>query len=124
MQWHSRTTVQVTHHAHVFEIVVRGEVDYDECDLLHAAWAEADEQALPATVVDLSGVAFGDSGLLNALLAARRRHAAEGRALILLGPLQEAVRRLLAVSGTLDHFTVTDSRAAALGPAPGSASGP
>lgn len=114
MQWDSRTTVHVTRHPRVFEIAVRGEVDYDECDLLQAAWDEADETALPVTVVDLSAVTFGDSGLLNALLEARRRHSAEGRELVLLGPLHQAIRRLLTVSGTLEHFTVTESRNAAL----------
>ncbi|MFF8942129.1 STAS domain-containing protein [Streptomyces sp. NPDC014864] len=114
MQHDSRTTVHVTRHPRVFEIAVRGEVDYDECDLLQAAWAEAEETALPVTVVDLSAVTFGDSALLNALLDARRRHSAAGRELVLLGPLHPAIRRLLTVSGTLEHFTVTDSRSTAL----------
>ncbi|MFG2606450.1 STAS domain-containing protein [Streptomyces sp. NPDC048514] len=114
MEWESGTTVLVAQHDRIFEITVRGEVDYDECDLLRAAWAEADEAALPATVVDVSGVTFGDSQLLSALLEAQRRHHTSGRSFILLGPLHDSVLRLLTVSGTLGHFTVADSREAAL----------
>ncbi|MEU6807769.1 STAS domain-containing protein [Streptomyces sp. NPDC046831] len=106
--------MQVRKHERIFEISVRGDVDYAETDLLEAAWAEADEAGTSATVVDLSGVTFGDSGLLNALIAARQRHLASGRSLILLGPLQESIVRLLRLTGTFEHFTITDSRSAAL----------
>ncbi|GEK01907.1 STAS domain-containing protein [Streptomyces sp. NPDC003388] len=114
MRWGSETTVQVARHARVLEIRVRGEVDYDECDLLRAAWAEADESDLPVTVVDLSGVTFGDSQLLSALLDAQRRHRARGREFVILGPLQEGLVRLLTISGTIGHFSITDSRDSAL----------
>ncbi|WP_225823400.1 STAS domain-containing protein [Streptomyces naphthomycinicus] len=114
MQWESRATVKVTCHDRVFEISVRGEVDYEENDLLQAAWAEVEEAALPVTVVDLSQVTFADSGLLNALLDSRRRHRAAGRELILLGPFHPTVQRLFTLTGTLEHFTVTDSRARAM----------
>ncbi|MFJ7147223.1 STAS domain-containing protein [Streptomyces sp. NPDC100445] len=115
MQWESGTVVRVTRHRRVLEVTVRGEVDYDECDLLAAAWDEADERALPTTVVDLTGLTFGDSQLLRSLLDAHQRHRADGRAFVLLGPLQESVARLLTISGTREHFTLTDSREAALG---------
>ncbi|GAA3114435.1 hypothetical protein GCM10017687_29310 [Streptomyces echinatus] len=114
MQWESRATVKVTCHGRVFEIAVRGEVDYEENDLLQAAWAEADEAALPVTVVDLTQVTFADSGLLNALLDSWRRHRDAGRELILLGPFHPTVERLFSLTGTLEHFTITDSRARAM----------
>ncbi|MEU3828957.1 STAS domain-containing protein [Streptomyces sp. SID486] len=104
----------MTCHDRVFEITVRGEVDYEENDLLQAAWAEAEEAGLPVTVVDLSRVTFADSGLLNALLDSWRRHRAAGRELILLGPLHPTVERLFSLTGTLEHFTFTDSRARAM----------
>ncbi|MEU6772280.1 STAS domain-containing protein [Streptomyces sp. NPDC046759] len=115
MRWQSDTVVQVARHRRVFEVMVRGEIDYDESDLLNAAWDEADECGLPATVVDLTGLTFGDSQLLRSLLDARRRHQESGRAFVLLGPLHESVVRLLSISGTLEHFTLTDSRDAAMG---------
>ncbi|MEU0052134.1 STAS domain-containing protein [Streptomyces sp. NPDC006309] len=114
MQWESGAVVRVTRHRRVFEVTVRGEIDYDECDLLGAAWDEADDCALPVTVVDLTGLTFGDSQLLRSLLDARRRHQADGRSFVLLGPLQASVDRLLTISGTREYFTLTDSREAAL----------
>ncbi|MEU0336718.1 STAS domain-containing protein [Streptomyces sp. NPDC006193] len=114
MQWESRATVKVTCHERVFEITVRGEVDYEENDLWQAAWAEAEDAARPVTVVDLSEVTFADSGLLNALLDAWRRHRAADRELVLLGPLRPSVERLFTLTGTRDHFTITDSRARAM----------
>lgn len=110
----NRATVKVTCHDRVFEISVRGEVDYDEDDLLQAAWAEAEESERRVTVVDLSRVTFADSGLLNALLEAWHRHRADSRELILVGPFHPAVERLFSLTGTREHFTVTDSRARAL----------
>ncbi len=86
MQWESGATVRIARHERVFEITVRGEIDYDECDLLRAAWAEADESGLSATLVDMSEVTFGDSQLLSALLEAQGRHHAHGRLFVLLGP--------------------------------------
>ncbi|MEU6347043.1 IS3 family transposase [Streptomyces sp. NPDC046977] len=106
--------VTLTAHGHALEITVRGEVDGHGSDLLDAAWAEAAEAALPVTVIDLSGVSFGDSALLNLLMRAQRHHDGAGRRLVLLGPLQRQVVRLLTALGTMDGFTVTDSRSAAL----------
>ncbi|MCS0603025.1 STAS domain-containing protein [Streptomyces sp. LP11] len=114
MQWESGTVVRVIRHERVFEVTVRGEMDYDESDLLGAAWDEADEHALPVTVVDLTLLTFGDSQLLRSLLDAHQRHRATDRAFVLLGPLHESVTRLLTISGTYDHFTITESRDAAL----------
>ncbi|MGW4560935.1 STAS domain-containing protein [Streptomyces sp. NPDC004561] len=106
----------MTHHEQTFVVTVRGEVDHDDAEDFDAAWEAADRTALPVTAVDLSQVSFADSMLLNALLEARRRHLADGRDLVLLGPLQPAVTRLLTISGTIDHFTIVDA-----GPGPGRA---
>ena len=98
--------VHVTRHEQTCVLTVRGEVDHDDGEDLEAAWEAADRAALPVTAVDLSQVSFADSMLLNALLGARRRHLADGRDLVVLGPLQPAVHRLLTISGTLDHVHV------------------
>lgn len=116
--------VHVTADQQVFVITVRGEVDYDDTEEFEAAREAADRAALPTTAVDLSQVTFADSMLLNALLSLRHRHEAAGRALVLLGPLQPAVDRLLSVSGTLEHFTITSidgGRPAGPTPGPGKA---
>ncbi|MFE0775064.1 STAS domain-containing protein [Streptomyces sp. NPDC058861] len=107
--------VRFTSHEQVFVITMHGEMDHDDAEDVEAAWAASVEAASPMTAVDLSRVTFADSMLLNALLEARRRHEADGRELVLIGPLHSAVRRLLDVSGTLDHFRVVST-----GPSPAS----
>ncbi|MFF5025272.1 STAS domain-containing protein [Streptomyces collinus] len=109
------TKVHVTRYEQVLVITVRGELDHDDAEALDDAFAAADEAGLPTTAVDLSRVTFADSTLLNTLLDTRRRHATDGRELVLLGPLQPAVTRLLTVTGTIAHFTV-----AGTGPSPSS----
>ncbi|MEU8587506.1 STAS domain-containing protein [Streptomyces sp. NPDC048664] len=101
--------VHVTHYGETLVITLCGEVDEDDAEDLEAAWDEADREALPVTAVDLSRVSFADSMLLNALIDARRRHEADGRTLVLLGPLQPALRRLLTISGMIDHFRIADT---------------
>lgn len=91
----------------MFLVQACGEFDADEVDLFLAAWEEADERALPATVVGLTGCVLGDSSFLGALLIARSRHLASGRQLVLAGPLQPRILLLLAVSGTMEAFDVT-----------------
>lgn len=104
------TKVHVSQHDLVVRITVGGELDHEDAEDVEAAWQVADRAGLPTTTVDLSRVTFADSMLLNALLTARHRHLTDGRELVLLGPLQPPVSRLLEISGTLGHFTVRDVR--------------
>ncbi|MGW3334084.1 STAS domain-containing protein [Streptomyces rubiginosohelvolus] len=105
--------VQVREERGVFVVVACGDFDADERDLLLSAWDEADARNLPVTVLDLSGVTFGDSLFLDSLLLARRRHAANRR-LVLAGPLHRLVVLLLSVTGTLPHFETAASLTDAL----------
>ncbi|MGW4568210.1 STAS domain-containing protein [Streptomyces sp. NPDC004561] len=107
--------VHVTRYEQVLMIAIRGELDHDDAEEVDAAFHLVDQAALPMTAVDLSQLSFADSAFLNALLDTRRRHEIGGRDLILLGPLQPAVRRLLTVSGTLEYFAI-----ATTGPTPAS----
>ncbi|MFC8494780.1 STAS domain-containing protein [Streptomyces sp. NPDC057235] len=107
--WDSRAVVRVREDAGVFIVIVAGEVDHDEDDLLGAAWEEAHDAGPSATVVDLSGVTFADSALLNTLLHAHERHRDDGRALLLAGPLHPEVRALFTLTGTFTHFTFVPS---------------
>ncbi|MEU2952301.1 STAS domain-containing protein [Streptomyces xanthochromogenes] len=115
MQEASDGNIHVIRHGEVFVITLRGEVDHDDAPTFQQAWDAADRAMLPTTAVDLSQLVFGDSLLLSALLKAKHRHEADGRDLILVGPLQPAVHRLLDISGTLEYFTIADT-----GPAPNS----
>ncbi|SEF15572.1 STAS domain-containing protein [Streptomyces sp. Ag109_O5-10] len=103
-------SVRVDRRAQVVVVTVRGEVDYDDVADFERAWEAADRAGMPVTAVDLAGVTFADSMLLNALVRARHRHRADGRTLVLVGPLRAAVSRLLEISGTAELFTVTDVR--------------
>ncbi|MEV5955223.1 STAS domain-containing protein [Streptomyces sp. NPDC051987] len=103
-------STRVDRREQAFVLTVRGEVDYEDAGEFERAWEAADRAAMPVTVVDLAEVTFADSMLLNALIRARHRHQADGRALVLAGPLRSAVSRVLEISGTLELFTVTDGR--------------
>lgn len=103
-------SVRIDRGEQTFVLTVRGEVDYDDAGEFERAWEAADRAAMPVTAVDLAEVTFADSMLLNALIRARHRHQADGRTLVLVGPLQTAVSRLLEISGTRELFTVTDAR--------------
>ncbi|MGW6650575.1 STAS domain-containing protein [Streptomyces rubiginosohelvolus] len=72
----------------MFVVVACEDFDADERDLLLSVWVGADDRNLPVTVLDLSGVTFGDSSFLDSLLLARRRHHAASRRLVLAGPLR------------------------------------
>ncbi|MFI0107859.1 STAS domain-containing protein [Streptomyces parvus] len=108
------TRVRVHEERGVFVVVASGDFDADERDLLLSAWDEADERNLPVTVLDLSGVTFGDSSFLDSLLRARRRHLTADRRLVIAGPLHHRVVRLLTVTGTLPHFETAISLTDAL----------
>ncbi|MEV1046636.1 STAS domain-containing protein [Streptomyces sp. NPDC049916] len=118
MAWRSRAHVQVRQERGAFVVVVSGEFDADEQDLLAAAWDEADERGLPVTVLDLSAVTFADSSFLSNLLQARRRHRAASRRLVLVGPLQPRVHMLLTMTKVLEHFEVSRSLDEALSSGP------
>ncbi|MET8658422.1 STAS domain-containing protein [Streptomyces griseus] len=114
MPWVSRARVHVRQEQGALVVVASGDFDADEQDLLPPVWDEADERALPVTVLDLSAVTFGDSSLLDALLKARRRHLAARRRLVIIGPLQPGILLLLTVTRVVEHFEIADSLTAAL----------
>ncbi|MFJ9623921.1 STAS domain-containing protein [Streptomyces sp. NPDC101181] len=119
----SPARVHVRAERDAFVVVVSGDFDTDERDLLDAAWDEADERALPTTAVELSGVTFGDSSFLDALLRARQRHRAARRRLVLIGPLHPRVLLLLTVTKVLEHFEVAESLTGGLEGGPHSGTG-
>ncbi|MFJ9638566.1 STAS domain-containing protein [Streptomyces sp. NPDC101178] len=118
MPWRSQARVHMRREQGALVVTAYGDFDTDEGDLLPAAWSEAEQQALPVTVLDLSGVTFGDSSFLDALLRARLMHLAAGRRLVLVGPLQQAVITLLTVTQVLEHFDIADTLDQALGGEP------
>lgn len=83
----------------VLIVRVAGDID---ASTVHVVNEPLPEVPAPPTIVDLSGVAFADCSLLNALLEARR-----ARTLILAWPLSQGVRRLFDFTGATSVFTIT-----------------
>ncbi|MFB8758835.1 STAS domain-containing protein [Streptomyces nigra] len=98
----------------VFVVEAVGDIDSDDGDSFAPLWDEAGALGLAVTVVDLSHVDFGDSGLLNALLGGRARHQREGRSFVVAGPLSGPVVRLFSITGTQEYFDFADSLGDAL----------
>lgn len=88
---------------------LRGDLDQDSAPFLAQVLTEAAASGVPRTLVDLSRTRFADSSVLHALLDAHKAHAAKGTALVLVGPLQVAVRRLFDVTGTEAAFHMADT---------------
>ncbi|MFC9797229.1 STAS domain-containing protein [Streptomyces sp. NPDC127584] len=92
-------------------IVVRvhGDLDDGTSPALARALSAAAGGGSRRTVVDLSQVSFADSSALHTLLIAQQAHTAAGTLLVLAGPLQTALRRLLEVTNTAAAFRLADS---------------
>jgi anti-anti-sigma factor len=97
----------------VCTVRVTGALDQDTAPELATVLDEAARSATARTVVDLSALEFADSSALHVLLAARRAHDEAGREMVLAGPFTTGVRRLFTVTGTAEHFRLTDSSSAA-----------
>ncbi|WP_432055691.1 STAS domain-containing protein [Streptomyces sp. bgisy022] len=106
--------VTVREGAQAFVLEVTGEIDIDTVDALEEGMTRAWEANAPVTVVDLSGIRFADSSLLNLLLEAQARHSAAGRRLAVAGPFHDAVRRLFDLTGTAGHLPLTENVEAAV----------
>ncbi|WP_045693298.1 STAS domain-containing protein [Streptomyces rubellomurinus] len=91
-----------------------GEADHETRAALDEALAEAVAAGPDLLVVDLAPLTFCDSSCLNALLRAREDAEAAGVWLVLAGPGPQ-IRRLLAITGTDQVFTVRASLQAAVG---------
>ncbi|MFC9990426.1 STAS domain-containing protein [Streptomyces globisporus] len=94
-------------------LVISGECDQDDVEVLEQALTVAVEDSPPVLIVDVSRLLFGDSVLLHFLLSAQRAQTAAGGRLEVRGPLAPAVERLLRETGTYAAFTVTGAGDAA-----------
>ncbi|MFC8293853.1 STAS domain-containing protein [Streptomyces sp. NPDC057242] len=92
-------------------VTLRGEIDYDEQDLLREALLPQGEPVLPV-VADMSGVSFIDSSGINVLLRAGRQISRVQSRLRVAAPA-ESVRRVLSLVGADSfipcHPTVEDA---------------
>jgi anti-sigma B factor antagonist len=88
-------------------LLLTGELDPHTAPVLEAAIAEAAGSGATALALDLAGVRFIDSSGLRVILAARQEGADAGRPLTVRSPSPNA-RRLLEITGLLDHLEVSD----------------
>lgn len=86
-------------------VEVRGEVDLCSARILGRHLSLVLTRQAPATILDLSGLAFLDCAGLRVLLAASRPAAAHGRPLLLAAP-QPIVIRLLQLTGSDQHLAI------------------
>ncbi|MFF2775919.1 STAS domain-containing protein [Streptomyces sp. NPDC058052] len=92
--------------AGVWLLDVRGEFDRDTLPCLRAALDDAYAAGAARIALDLSGVTFGDSSFLSALLQAHHDH----EDLLLVGPFTGQIRRLFEVTGTDRVLTLAPDR--------------
>lgn len=82
-------------------ITLHGDVDLHDLTEVTGTFTQAlSDISTDATLIGLSEVTFADSTFLNQLLQAFSEHTAQGRPLVLTGPLHSAVERLLQITGT------------------------
>ena len=94
-------------------VEVRGEVDLGSARIFGRYLSLALTRQAPATILDLSGLAFLDCAGLRVLLAASRHAAAYGGPLILAAP-RPVVVTLLRLTGSDQHLAIVPTVAEAV----------
>ena len=89
-------------------IALTGELDPHTAPLLQAEIDQLLETSGTDLVLDLSELGFVDSSGLRVLISAQHQLAEQGGTLVLRTP-SETVRRLLEITGLVDHVTITDA---------------
>jgi anti-anti-sigma factor len=100
-------------------IAPQGEIDISNLPILDQVLADVLKRRPRRLVVDLTGLAYVDSGGVSSLLRAGQRLARQGGQLSLAGG-SRFVRRLVQMTGINSLFPYYDTLTAALGWAPGS----
>ncbi|MFB8264978.1 STAS domain-containing protein [Streptomyces sp. NPDC055955] len=87
-----------------------GDVDLHDLADVEEVFAQVlSDMSTDATLLDLSQVTFADSTFLNQLIQTHSDHTSRARPLVLTGPLQSAVRRLLEITGTDTVLPLADT---------------
>nr|WP_275410335.1 STAS domain-containing protein [Streptomyces sp. SID14478] len=84
-------------------VTVAGSLEWDTTSELTTRLKGAEDA--DSLIVDLSGILWADSALLQALIDLQRHLRRHDTALILRGPLHPVPRRLFELTGTADYFT-------------------
>jgi anti-anti-sigma factor len=83
---------------------LRGEIDVSTADGVRALMAPA--VSGQRVIVDLADLAFMDCGALRVLVSVRTQYRRAGGDLLLAGPFQPIVLRLLCLTDVLNHWPV------------------
>jgi anti-anti-sigma factor len=87
-------------------VTIHDALDIHSAPVVRERLGQVIDQGWRAIIVDLRDVDFMDSTGLGVLIGARRRSQDAGSKLVLARP-SRATYRLLAVTGTRRHFTIT-----------------
>ncbi|MFC8239198.1 STAS domain-containing protein, partial [Streptomyces sp. NPDC057284] len=102
--------VRLDQRERVAVITPLGDVDLHNLAEVVAVFAQVlSDTSTDATLLDLSEVTFADSTFLNQLIQTLSDHTSIARPLVLTGPLQSAVRRLLEITGTDTFLPLADT---------------
>jgi anti-sigma B factor antagonist len=97
-------TIEVHTEGDEATLTLTGELDPHTAPLLSAELEGLAAEGVSSVVLVLSGLGFIDSSGLRVVIAADRDLAERGGRLVLRSP-SETVRRLLDITGLLDHLT-------------------
>jgi anti-sigma B factor antagonist len=97
-------TIEVRTEGDEATLTLTGELDPHTAPLLAAQLEGLADDGVTSVVLVLSGLGFIDSSGLRVVIAADRDLAERGGRLVLRSP-SETVRRLLDITGLLDHLT-------------------
>ncbi|MGY5036108.1 STAS domain-containing protein [Streptomyces sp. 900116325] len=105
-----RGKVRLDQRERVAVITPVGDVDLHNLAEVVEVFAQVlSDTSTDATLLDLSEVTFADSTFLNQLIQTLSDHTSIARPLVLTGPLQSAVRRLLEITGTDTYLPLADT---------------
>ncbi|MFF3645587.1 STAS domain-containing protein [Streptomyces sp. NPDC002564] len=105
-----RQSIDVTRHERVTVVSFRNELDLEDTAEATLALSRAlTDPETVGTLLDLAGLTFADSTLLNVILRAQAEHQEASRPYVLAGPYQSGIARLLEVTGVTSVLEMTDS---------------
>lgn len=105
-----RQSIELTHHQRVVIVSLRNDLDLsDGTEVMLALDSARSDPGTAATLLDLAGLTFADSTLLNLILRAHLDHQTAARPFVLAGPYDSAVDRLFDITGVSDVLDLTGS---------------
>ncbi|MEU6676370.1 STAS domain-containing protein [Streptomyces sp. NPDC046925] len=103
--------MQLRPEGRIIVVALHHEIDLQSADAVTDAFRRACTHGdTDATLLDLAALTFADSTLLALILQTRAEHEQAQRPLVLSGPLQTPVQRLLELTGALSVLPLAGTR--------------